>query len=127
MPMLFRSRKTRFALATVGIICGLVFALGDPARWQSTPSLRFLHQIPWVPLDTWGWLAVAYGLLLLFPATKTGGYAVGAFLISVLLVSLILTLDTAGPKNIFAVLFGFDALIYHYQAIRFSTADRMLP
>jgi hypothetical protein len=52
---------------------------------------------------------------------------VGAFLISVLLVSLILTLDTAGPKNIFAVLFGFDALVYHYQAIKFSTADRIMP
>jgi hypothetical protein len=51
----------------------------------------------------------------------------GAFLISVLLVSLILTLDTAGPKNIFAVLFGFDALVYHYQAIKFSTADRIMP
>lgn len=122
--MLFRSPLSRYALGVVGVITGLVFALGDPDKWQNTPSLRFLHRVPWLPLDFWGWLAVAYGSLMLFRCTKTGGYAVGAFLFAVMAVCLLSTLPEQGPKNIFAVQGVVVACMYHLVAIRFSVADR---
>jgi hypothetical protein len=127
MPQLivFQSRGSRWVLAATGVVCGLVFILGDPSKWQATPSLVLMRNVPLVPLDFWGWLAVLYAVLLIPDRTKVAGYAVGAFLIGVLTVSLIVTLHEPGPKNIWGVLFGIDAFLYHCMAIRLATVSRL--
>jgi len=115
----------RYLLAATAIVSGLVFVLGDPSKWQRTPSLQLLNQSP-IPIDCWGVLAVVYGCFLLADRTRTAGYALGTVLYATVSISLIITLGGPGPKNIFAVEAAVIATMYHALAIRFSALDRYL-
>jgi hypothetical protein len=119
-------RAGRWCLALFGITAGLVFVFGDPGKWQATPSLLLLHDMPVIPLDFWGWVGVAYGLLLISDRTKVYGYALGAILIGVLVSSILLTLKDPGPRNIWTAAFGLDLFVYHCMAIRLATVSRLI-
>jgi predicted branched-subunit amino acid permease len=117
MPnMLYRSPWTRWFLAGGGIVAGVIFALGDGYKWRSAPSFRWLAGAP-IPLQTWGVLFIVYGILLLHVRTRPVAYALGAVLSAVFLVSLVATLWTPGPKNIFAVFGLFACVVFHVYSI----------
>lgn len=124
MPhMLYRSPWTRWCLAGGGLTAGVIFALGDGHKWRSTPSFNWLANAP-IPLQLWGVAFIMYGLLLLPVRTRPVGYAVGAGLSAVFLVSLVATLGTPGGKNIFTVWALFACFIFHLYSIGIALAVR---
>lgn len=124
---MYGSPITRWLLATVGIVAGLVLILGDGHKWRSTPSLHWLGSGP-VPLQAWGCLLVIYGVMLLFEPTRPIGYAVGCFLFALFTVSLIVTLDVGSdaPKNVIGVAAMLDVTVFHAFSIRTAWVNRLL-
>jgi hypothetical protein len=122
--MLYRSPFMRGFLTAMGLIVGVILAFGDGGKWRSTPSLRWLEQVP-VPLQTWGLLFIAYGLLLLDYRSRPFGYALGAFLFAVFTLSLLATLAGNDPKNIVTVGAMADTVVFHVYSIRTAEYQKL--
>lgn len=128
MPVLYRSPLTRWVLAAVGILAGLVLTFGDPVKWRSAPSLHWLAQAQ-LPLEVWGVALIAYGLLLLPETTRPLGYAIGCFLFAMFTVSLFATLDLSSntPKNVVTIAAMVDVTVFHAFSIRTAWATKLTP
>lgn len=127
MPnMIYRSPLTRYVLAVIGLVTGVIFAFGDGHKWRSTPSLHWLAQAP-IPLQAWGVALIVYAVLLVSPRTRPVGYALGAFVYLVFTVSLLATLHPSSPdpKNIVTVGAMIDVIVLHLFLIRVSEAIRL--
>lgn len=123
--MLYRSPWTRVALIVVALLAGWLLTFGNGAKWRSTPSLHWLAQAP-IPLQAWGAALMLYALLLLPIRTRPVGFAVGAVLYALFAISLLFTLNTAGPKNIVAIGGLVDCVVFHVFSIRTAWMQRLV-
>lgn len=121
MPVLYRSPVTRWTLAIAGVWAGATLMFGDPAKWQSAPSLDWLKQAR-IPLEVWGALFVIYAVMLLSARFRALGFAVGAVVWGVFAVSLIATVATAGPKSAPAIAGLVDLAVFHGYAVKTALA-----
>lgn len=124
MPMLYRSPLARWFLSLTGLIAGVILALGDGRKWRATPSLHWIAQAP-IPLQTWGLAFIAYAVLLLHTRTRPIGYAVGAALYSVFMLSLLATLPGPAPKNIITIGAIADTVVFHVYSIRTAEFQKL--
>lgn len=119
--MLLRSPATRWILCLVGLITGYMLIFGNHAKWRTSPSLQWIGHVP-VSLAFWGVLFVIYAVLLIPRRTRPAGFALGAVLITVFAVSLIATINTAGPKNIVVIGGMVDLAAFHMYAVKTALA-----
>lgn len=125
--MLYRSPITRWFLAAVGLVVGYLIAFGDPYKWRSTPSFRWLEQAP-IPMQVWGAAFLAYALLLVVSErTRPVAFALGAFLYCLFVLSLLFTISGPTPKNIVAVGGLADCVVFHAYSIKTAWMLRLLP
>lgn len=124
--MLYRSPLTRWFLAAVGIIAGLVLTFGPAKKWHSAPSMHWLAQAP-IPLQAWGVAVIVYGVLLLIPQSRPVAYAVGMVLFAVFTISLVATVETTGPKSVMGIAAMLDVTAFHAFAIRTALDAKLAP
>lgn len=119
--MLYRSPATRWVLSLMGVWAGCILIFGDHEKWRTSPSLQWIQHVP-VSLAVWGVLFIVYALLLFPKRTRPAGFALGAFLVAVFAVSLIATVNTAGPKNIVVIGGLVDLAAFHLYAVKTALA-----
>jgi hypothetical protein len=121
MTMIYRSPVTRLILFVTGLWAGLVLIIGDPNKWQATPSLMWLKHSQ-IPFEVWGGLLVLYALMLIPRRSRSLGFALGGALFAVFAVSMVATIGTPGPKSALAIAALVDVVAFHGYAVKTSLA-----
>jgi hypothetical protein len=115
--MVYRSPVLRWFLALMALATGVIFTFGDGAKWRSTPSLHWLAASR-IPLQLWGVLTIAYGLMLLTSRLRSAGFALGAGIYALFTISLLATVFDGQPKNVYAVSAMALVVAFHLYSIR---------